>query len=742
MIFLQRPFILIIACITVTACHPNVVNDIGEFHNAVQNAKPGDEILLSNGIWNDAELLFEAQGTEEKPIILKAREKGKVFLEGKSNIRISGAYLIVEGLVFRNGYTPTGDVISFRKDDGKYANHCRVTECVIDNYNNPERSESETWIALYGKDNRVDHCFFTGKRCNGVTLIVGLNDSLCRNNNHRIDHNYFGYRQNLGANGGETMRLGTSHYSLTHCGTLVEENYFEFCDGEHEIISNKSCSNTFRNNTFYECRGTLTFRHGNDNLAEGNFFFGNGKEHTGGIRIINKRNKAINNYFYGLTGSRFRGALVIMNGVPNSAINRYHQVEGGEFLNNTFINCNSIQLCAGSDAERSLPPVGSKIEKNLFYHDQRDEIFTIYDDISGITFADNYISGSLNTINSIDFKQSGTGLVQNASGIYLPESDYLEGIGCSLQQPSATRDNTGVTWYPRRDEELFFDRGKSIEVAPGLNTLYDAIMSSTSGDRLILKSGEYKVTKNISVSHPVTIKSAATEKPVLLTSKAAFFIIENGGSLKLSGMEIDGRYSPDQAGNCIVSTSSYSMNRNYKLIIDNCIIRNLDINHSFDFLKVYKNTFADSIVVRNSFFGNITGNVLDLDRETEELGIYNAEYVIIENSTFKDVDGKVVNLVRGGTDESTFGPSLKIDHSVFENTGNGSRNKSHSALYIHGVQITSISDVEFIRSGALELYLTNGEPVTSLVNCKFLLSEGIKSNNSAYIAKNMTTTEN
>lgn len=742
MISIQRLLLLAATGITFAACQPNLVTDIGEFRNAVQNAGPGDIILLANGIWNDAELLFEARGTSEKPIILKAEEKGGVFLEGKSNLRISGEYLYVEGLVFRNGYTPTGEVISFKKDDGIYANHCRVTECVIDNYNNPERSENETWVALYGKDNRVDHCYFTGKRCNGVTLIVGLNDSLCRNNNHRIDHNYFGYRQNLGANGGETMRLGTSHYSLTNCGTLVEENYFEFCDGEHEIISNKSGANTFSNNTFYECRGTLTFRHGNDNLAQGNFFFGNGKDHTGGIRIINKRNKANNNYFYGLTGSRFRGALVVMNGVPNSAINRYHQVEGGEFMNNTFINCDNIQLCAGSDAERSLPPVSSKIEKNLFYHDRLSEIFTIYDDISGIAFADNYISGSLKPINSIDLKLSETRIIQSASGIYMPESDQMKGIGCSLQQPSATRNNTGVSWYPVKDEELYFDRGKITEVHPGLNTLYDAIMASSPGDILILKSGEFKVTKNIFIPYPLTIKSQEAEKPLLKTSKAAFFIIENGGSLKLSGLHIDGRYSPDQAGNCIVSTSSYSMNRNYKLIVENCTVRNLDINHSFNFLKVYKNTFADSVVIRNSLFESVTGDLLVLDKETEELGNYNAEYVIIENSSFKDVEGKVVSLVRGGTDESTFGPVLKIDSCFFENAGHGSRNKSQNALYIHGVQITHISNVEFIRSGALELYLTNGEPVTSLVNCKFISSEGIKCNNNDYFTKNITTAEN
>jgi len=42
---------------------------------------------------------------------------------------------------------------------------------------------------------------------------------------------------------------------------LVEENRFEGCRGEIEIISNKSCENVYRRNTFVDCEGTLTLRH-------------------------------------------------------------------------------------------------------------------------------------------------------------------------------------------------------------------------------------------------------------------------------------------------------------------------------------------------------------------------------------------------------------------------------------------------------------------------------------------------
>lgn len=731
-------FLLIIASGFLMYCgnhKKDKVTNIDEFNTAVQLAQPGDEIILANGVWKDAELLLEAKGTTDKPILLKAEEKGKVFLEGESNLRIAGEHLVVEGLVFRNGNTPTIEVISFAKDRGQYANNCRVTECVIDNYNNSERFESETWVAVYGKNNRVDHCYFTGKRNHGVTLIVRLVDSLCRENNHRIDHNYFGYRQNLGANGGETMRIGTSHYSLTYSNTVVEANYFDRCDGEHEIISNKSCGNVFKNNTFFECRGTLTYRHGNDNISEGNFFFGNGKQHTGGIRIINKRNKAINNYFYGLTGYRFRGALVIMNGVPDSPINRYHQVVGGEFINNTFINCDHIQLCAGSDEERSATPKESVVTKNIFYHDKANEIFTVYDDISGIKFSENILSNNIKNIAESGIKSVSIELKENEHGIIMPICEEYQGIGCTLQKPVATKENTGVSWYEIKEEELKFDAGIKIKVEPGLNNLYNAVKFSKPGDILLLKGGEeYKVNKKVLINHPLTIISDSDEKPILKTAKSSLFTIENGGSLKLDGLRFDGRFSQDKGGNSIISTSKYSMNRNYKLIVDNCEIENLDINHSFDFLKVYKNTFADSIVIRKSTFKNITGHVMALNKEIDELGIYNAEYVIFENSSFKDIQGTALSVVRGGTDESTFGPSVLINHCVFDNVGHGKRNKIKSAIYIHGVQIANIKNTIFQNSGALNLHMTNGEPITNVHHCNFYPSFEIKHNNKPYNA--------
>ena len=294
--------------------------------------------------------------------------------------------------MFRDGYTPTQEVISFRRNKKQLANHSRVTEVVIDNYNQPERQEADFWVMMYGQYNRFDHNHLVGKRNKGVTMAVRLDSEESRNNYHRIDHNYFGPRPILGSNGGETLRIGTSHHSLTKSFTTVEHNYFDRCDGELEIISNKSGHNIFRNNTFFESRGTLTMRHGSHNLIEGNVFFGNDVEHTGGVRVINEHQTVRNNYLEGVKGTRFGGAFVVMNGVPNSPINRYNQVDGAVMENNSIINSDNIQLAAGSDAERSAVPINSRFTKTLIFHKAGKDLFTVYDDVSGIAWRDNIMN--------------------------------------------------------------------------------------------------------------------------------------------------------------------------------------------------------------------------------------------------------------------------------------------------------------------------------------------------------------
>ena len=183
--------------------------------------------------------------------------------------------------------------------------------------------------------------------------------------------------------------------------------------------------------------------------------------------------------------------------------------------------------------------------------------------------------------------------------------------------------------------------------------------------------------------------------------------------------------SPDYAGNSVISTSKTSMIENYKLFIDNCEFEDFIVNHSFDVLRVSKGTFADTISITNSKFKNITGHIAALDKETDDIGAYNVEYFIMRNNEFKDVQGTALRLYRGGTDESTFGPFLELEHNVFDNVGHGKRNNYNTTISLYGVQENDISNNIFINSKAIQMHLVVGEPIVNVLNNNFYNSEKI-----------------
>ncbi len=693
-----------------------LVKDQAAYREAVKRLRPGDKLMLANGVWRDFEIVFQGRGEEGAPISLTAETPGKVILSGQSNLRLAGEFLEVSALVFKDGYTPTSEVIAFRVDAENLANNSRVTEVVIDNYNQPERREVDSWVVMYGKNNRFDHSHIVGKRNTGVTMAVRLNSEKSQENHHRIDHNYFGPRQILGSNGGETLRIGTSHYSLTDSFTVVENNYFDRADGELEIISNKSGQNTFRNNTFYKSRGTLTMRHGNNNRVEGNVFFGEGADHTGGIRVINAGQTITNNYMEGLKGTRFGGALVVMNGVPDSPINRYHQVKDAKISNNSIINSDNVQLAAGSDAERSAVPVDSEFTQNLIFHENATDVFAVYDDVSGIAFSNNIVAPMNPPDFAAGFDAGDVTLERAGNGLLYPTNGVVVGASRDLQV--TTKEVTGVSWYPKSEPVVAFDSGKTIEVTPEQNALFSAVSEAEAGDILVLRSGDYVVSKFLKITKPITIKGKG--KVNISFERSALFEILDGGSLKLENVNVSGKDAPDNAGNTVIRTSPYSMLENYRLEIIGVHFTDMDVNHSFNVIAAAKGTFADNILIKDSRFENITGAVLKLDAEIDDYGIYNAECLTILNSRFKNIEGPIVEFYRGGTDESTFGPHFELADSTVANVGYGKRNKSKSSILLHGVQVTNIYNNRFDDSSAFLINHTVGEPKTRIGDNTFV----------------------
>lgn len=688
------------------------------FNSISADLVAGDKVILKDGTWQDFEILFTGQGTAKEPILLTAETNGKVVLSGQSNLRLAGQYLEVSGLVFKDGYTPSSAVIEFRRNKDDLAYHSRVTQVVIDNYNNPDKRETDYWVALYGQHNRFDHSHLEGKRNKGVTVAVRLNTERSQQNYHRIDNNYFGYRPTFGSNGGETLRIGTSHHSLTDSHTLVEKNYFERTNGEVEIISVKSGKNTLRNNVFYEARGTLTLRHGNGNIIEENVFLGNGVEHTGGIRVINKDQIIRNNYLQGLTGYRFGSGFTVMNGVPNSPINRYHQVDNASIENNTFVNVRHIQLAAGSDAERSATPINSVMKNNLIINQDGQQPFTTFDDISGIALSNNVANTHVLETLRYGIKNQKVSLTKAANGLLYPQSDKLN-VGAKRDLKVTKKADTGVHWYPKVPAIVAFDSGKTHNVKSGNDTVLTAIEQAQSGDVLVLAPGQYNISKLINIDKTLTIKAKNPGQTKFTFQRSTLFEIHDGGSLKLQGLNISGENAPDAIGNSVVRTKKWGMLENYRLEIHDSMLTNLDINHSFHVFVTGKGAMADEVLLMGNTFNNVSGDIIRLNTEIEDLGVYNAEYVTVKHNRFNDVQGSVVKLYRGGSDESTFGPHLEMANNTLSNVGFGKRNKEQASIYVHGVQVSNITQNKFVSSAPIVVEHTVGEPKTAITNNTF-----------------------
>lgn len=321
--------------------------------------KPGDTVILKSGTIRNELFHLKGTGTKEAPIVLMAEKAGAVKLAGQSTLKIDGQWLVVSGLYFTDGYSAKDDVISFTKRSA----NCRLTNTVIKNYNPPSDEADYRWVSMYGINNRLDHCSISGKNHQGATVVVWLSE---QPNYHQIDYNYFGGRPPLGRNGGETIRIGTSDWSFHPSYTTVEENVFDKCDGEIEIISVKSLHNKIQNNLFYESEGMVTLRHGNYNIVSSNFFIGNGKQETGGVRIIGTHHQVVNNYMQGLKGTGLKAAVSIMNATQAPKLNEYWAVRNAVIDNNIIVDCaEAFVVGSGKDDARPVAPDSIQITNNI-----------------------------------------------------------------------------------------------------------------------------------------------------------------------------------------------------------------------------------------------------------------------------------------------------------------------------------------------------------------------------------------
>ncbi|WP_424002572.1 chondroitinase-B domain-containing protein [Maribacter sp. IgM3_T14_3] len=728
---MKKCFILLATLLLLVSCGENsndraiTVKDINALNTAISKAEPGDEIIMANGDWKDVTIKFIAYGNEQKPITLRAETPGKVLITGTSNLKLAGEYLVVDGLQFTNGSSPSEAVIDFGISEDSVANHSKVINSTIIDFNKSQRNDTDLWVLFKGRHNELDHCYIAGKSNRGPTVRVDLAGNNSIKNYHKITNNYFGPRPPKGGPSAETIQIGNSFTSMAPSYTLVANNYFDHCNGEVEVISSKTNFNEFRNNVFFKSEGSLVTRHGNYCIIDGNMFIGDeNSEQIGGVRLIGTGHWVTNNYFYNLNGKTFRSPLAVMNGIPKSPLNRYLQVTDVVIANNSWVNCVSPwQFGVGSNTDqidilpkseiRSATPIRTIVANNLIYNDNGDkQPIVAHDSINGIDFKSNVINNQglmFDVVDGLTQQDFGTTVVDES--ILMPDNslddfklyngfefdqitDDLFGnsradsnkVGAVVGKPLNKKNMMDVSqygpdWYANTTSKNTENKTHSASTVAELTS---ALTNASSGDTILLSSARYDVGSPIKIDKIVTIQAA--QKTTIQyngAAETAAFEMNPKGQLTLKNVHLIG--NNEQYAFASLKNNMSSL---YNLTVIDCEISNFDY-----VLKAYKLSFSEYITFKSTQIKDCA-NGLELSEETDDKGEYNAENITIEDCLFDGVASNVIDYYRGGYDESTVGGNLIVNNSTFTNCG--SKAEEGLLLNTYGIINVNLANNKFI----------------------------------------------
>lgn len=292
--------ICLLASFTVSAKVYKVAS-ADEFKKAAAAVKPGDEIVIANGNYTNWALVIPTNGAPGKPVIIRAEAADKVIFSGdvsKPVFQLTGSYTELSGINFTACNVMKvqgGSGILVEMKDSKY---CRLTNCSFTK--NVAKSQFMPIVVVGGKGeaNRVDHCSFISNVDNQEVQIKITDKDVPQNT--LVDHNTFRDKDKVSwanFNGGECVQVGQDPVLLgtQAANSLVRDNRFIHCDGEPEVISNKSSGNRYVNNYFEDCKGELVMRGGHDCLIDSNVFKGGN-----GIRVNGTHHTIIHNQIDGV----------------------------------------------------------------------------------------------------------------------------------------------------------------------------------------------------------------------------------------------------------------------------------------------------------------------------------------------------------------------------------------------------------------------------------------------------------
>lgn len=373
------------------------VSSIAQLQSAANSAQPGDRIELADGTYTTTgAITLRKSGTSAAPVTIAAQHVGKAEIRGSNGFSLADAdHVVVEGFRLRHAGglgVPAG------------SHHVRLTRNVV------QLTGSGNWVTVTGDDVEVDHNTFQNKSTAGVFLQISGPGDAAMAQRTRVHHNYFHDHTFSGDNGGESIRLGYSYRQQSSANAVVEYNLFERADGDSEAISVKSSDNTVRYNTLRDSRGSITLRHGNRNLVEGNLMLGG----TAGIRFYDNDHVIVNNVIQGGTGQIIAGSGDIADDTSGST--SHARPDRVVVAFNTVVSDRTNVIQVGQGTDRLGP--------------------------NQCTFADNIVvGGGSGAVLDID---EGTGLTWQGNIVWAGTGGNVPAAGYRVVDPALTTDAGGL----------------------------------------------------------------------------------------------------------------------------------------------------------------------------------------------------------------------------------------------------------------------------------------------------------
>lgn len=315
------------------------VASITQLQNEINRATAGAEIIVRDGSYTTTGdiTINNRQGSETRPIVLRAQTIGGVTINGKGGFITTGSskYVTIQGFVFKHESVGAFHSASF----------CKITKNV---YDLKQRSgvggSSTSYLKIIGDNYEVSYNTFENKDYRGpMVSIQGPGSTMGQNN--WIHHNHFKNFPDKGTNDNAAIQPGYSAKREAKAFLLVEHNLFEDLVADAEGVISVKCWNViFRYNTIRDCN-QVSLRQGNESEVYGNYFF------NSGVRFADDDHKIYNNHFY-----NEGNAIVLFSRLDATKPSGYsHEKPDNCFVGfNTFHDCGVAFKHNGSGGSKNL----------------------------------------------------------------------------------------------------------------------------------------------------------------------------------------------------------------------------------------------------------------------------------------------------------------------------------------------------------------------------------------------------